>query len=365
MGGRRARKISKDSRKDLQTVPASGVDLSTYGNQGAPSVSIILPVRNEERYLEDCLKSLLAQDYSSVREILVFDGNSTDGSRKIVQEIARKNPIVCLIANPKIIQAVALNMGIRRARGDIIVRVDAHALYEPDYVSQCVYYLKSTGGAAVGGPMRPISRGGVIADAIAFCHSSRFGIGVARFHDSRAEGYVDTVWLGAFWKSLFAQVGLFNEEIHRMEDTLFNHRLRATGHKIFLTPKIKSWYFPRNTLASFLRQAYKTGFVVAQTLFFQPAALSWRHFAPLAFTSALLALCILSVGTQGARLVLMGVLILHLGLGICFSLIGLRKYWLGLVAIMPIVFFSHHVAYGMGTIWGIARAALVGRSNGL
>ncbi len=341
------------------------IDIAVHSEQHAPSVSIILPVRNEEQYLGACLKSLLAQDYSSICELMVFDGNSTDGSRKIVQEIAKRNPIVRLIENPRITQAAALNTGIRMARGEIIVRADAHALYEPDYVSQCVFHLRSTGAANVGGPMRPVIGSSPVSRAIAFCHLSRFGIGVARFHDSAAEGYVDTVWLGAFWKSLFAQVDLFNEEIHRMEDTLFNYRLRAAGYKIFLTPRIKSLYFPRNTLVSFLKQAYKTGFDVAQTLFLQPAALSWRHFAPLAFATGLLALCILSVATERPRLVLMGLLILHLGLGICFSLSGLRKYGLGLVAIMPFVFLSHHVAYGIGTIWGIARAVLVGKSSGL
>jgi len=328
-------------------------------------VSIIVPARNEEKYIARSLNSLLSQDYEGICEILVFDGKSEDGTRKIVEEIAKNNPVVRLLENLKIRQAGAMNAGIGVAKGVIIVRADAHALYEPDYVSQCVHRLQTTDAANVGGPMRPVIGKGVIEKAIGFCYLSKFGMGVARFHDSRAEGYADTVWLGAFWKTVLDELGPFNEEVPRIDDLLFNYRLRAAGHKIFLTPKIKSFYFPASTLGAFLRKAFTNGFAIGRAFLLLPGAFAPRHLVPFSYVTTLIALSILSLQVPWARLLLVGVLALYFSLAILFSLPALRSSGLRVFGLMPFVFFALHFQYGLGTLYGMGRGLLWGRVGSL
>lgn len=329
-----------------------------------PLVSIILPVRNEEGCLEQCLKSLLVQDYQNICEILVVDGCSIDGSRTIAERIATQSPLVRVRDNPKIGQAAALNIGIQAARGDVIVRVDAHAVYERDYVSQCVHHLKTTGAANVGGPMRVVRRSGIVGDAIAFCHTCRFGIGVARFHSAEEEGYVDTVWLGAVWKRVFETVGHFDETSYRTEDNEFNHRLRAAGHKIFLTPRIKSLYFPRETFRAFWGQAFANGAGIGQLLLGNPKAISVRHMVPLAFVSTLFALIVFSLFAAWFGLLFVSVLGMHLGIGIVFSLGSVRENGVKQLVVLPVVFFVLHSCYGVGTAYGVVLS-VKGRVLGL
>jgi len=321
-------------------------------------VSIIVPARNEEKHIAACLGSLVAQDYRGICEILVFDGGSTDQTRRIVAEIATKEPLLHVFDNPKVQQAAAMNLGIRMAKGEIIVRADAHALYEPDYVSQCVYHLQTTRAANVGGPMRPVIGNSLPGKAIAFCYLSRFGIGVARFHNSNAQGFVDTVWLGAFRKSVYDHVGLYNEEVPRIDDLLFNYRLRTAGYRIFLTAKIRSSYFPANTIGGFLTKAFRNGFAFGRVLFVIPKALRPRHLAPFTFVSGLVVLCVLSIALHWARWLLGGLLALHLSLGAAFAIPGARLHGLAFVAVMPPLFMALHVAYGFGTIWGIFRSLI-------
>ena len=328
-------------------------------------VSIIVPTRNEEKYIVRCLNSLLSQDYQGICEILVFDGKSQDRTREIVGEISKKHPVVRLMENPKIYKSGAMNAGISMAKGEIIICADTHALYEPDYVTQCVRHLQTTDAANVGGPLRLVIGKGVIEKAIGFCCLSRFGMGVARFRHSRAEGYADTVWPGAFWKSIFDEVGLFNEELPRCEDIVFNYRLRSAGHKIFLTPKIKSFYFPASTLRAFLRKAFSNGFSIGWSFLRWPRAFAPRHLIPLGYVATLLVVSILSLQMHWARLLLAGVLMLYLGLAILFSLPALRSYGLRVFGLMPIVFFALHLQYGLGTLYGMARSLVWRRGRSL
>jgi succinoglycan biosynthesis protein ExoA len=324
------------------------------------SVSIIVPARNEEKSIARCLDSLLCQDYESICEILVFDGVSEDRTRHIVQQIATKKPLIRLMDNPKIQQAGAMNAGITMAKGEIVIRADAHAQYEQDYVSQCVHHLETTDASNVGGPMRPVIGPSLIEKAIGFCYLSRFGMGVARFHNSRAEGYADTVWLGAFWKKVLDKLGPFNEEVPRIDDILYNYRLRAAGYKIFLTPRIKSFYFPTRTLRAFLKKAFNNGFAIGRAFLLLPRAFASRHFAPFGFVVTLLIVGVLSVPMHWLRLPFAMLLALHLSLGVAFSLPCLRSGGLRLFGIMPLVFLALHFQYGVGTLCGLAGEILFG-----
>jgi succinoglycan biosynthesis protein ExoA len=247
-----------------------------------PFVTIIVPVYNEAAHLADCLASLLAQDYpSACMEILVADGGSTDGSQAIVQEFGRRDARVHLLMNPRRIAAAGLNLGLRAARGDIIVRADGHAILAPDYLRRCVDALLAEDVACVGGPLRGIGQG-PIGRAVALAFASPFGAGDSAYHlahNGRLRA-ADTVYLGAYSRAWLERVGGYNEELAANEDYELNYRLRREGGRILLVPEIRSQTRVRETLGALARQYAGYGFWKAQMLRRHPASLRVRQIIP-------------------------------------------------------------------------------------
>ena len=224
------------------------------------TVSIIIPVYNEEKYIETCLNSILNQSYENITEILIFDGMSTDNTRSIINNINDKR--IALIDNEKKIQSAGLNSGIKMAKGDIIVRIDAHAIYDENYVKECVdtlNKLKDENVVNVGGPTYLVTSGNYVEDCIVFLHESKFGIGVAKFRQKDYEGYVDTVWNGAFWRWTFDNVGFYNEELKRSEDNDMNNRIIKAGYKIYQNKNAIAYYKPRVSVKKVLNQNLENG----------------------------------------------------------------------------------------------------------
>ncbi|MCF6156683.1 MAG: glycosyltransferase [Candidatus Brocadia sp.] len=183
-------------------------------------VSVIIPIFNEKRYIRQLLNSLLQQDYPKDRlEILLIDGRSEDGTREEINDVIASSPEfshlrITVLDNPKRIVPCALNIGIKESKGDFVIRMDAHSAYAPDYVSKCIEWLEKTGAANVGGPM--VANGkGFVGKAIESAHHCRFGLGGGRFHDEQWAGYADTVYLGAWPRKTFKNVGLFDERLIR------------------------------------------------------------------------------------------------------------------------------------------------------
>ena len=328
-----------------------------------PSVSIIMPVRNEEEYIRQCLQSIIRQDYPNITEILVFDGMSDDGTRKTIQEFEDLSPGIKVLDNPLRMQTHALNRGIKLARGEIIIRMDAHALYEYDYVSQCVSYLINTGAAIVGGPILAAKREKYIADAISFTYESKFGIGVGKLHHRNYQGYVDVVSLGACWKSIFNKVGLYREELVRSEDIEWTRRLRNCGCKAFQTPEIRFYYFPRENLIKIWRQNFDTGAGIMQTIFLvNPRAVSLRHLVPFCFVIGLMSsIFVTFVFNPIGKLLLATIMGPYLIASVFSSIaIGFKRGG-RYIPIMPLVFGTIHFSYGFGSIWGLLKFGLVQR----
>src|SRR5260370_4219804 len=194
-----------------------------------PLVSIIIPCRNEVGHIEDCLLSVLAQEEPPGGfEVIVADGMSDDGTRGLLRKIQTTEPRVRMIDNPKRIASTGLNAAIQVARGEIIVRMDAHTKYAPDYVRQCVEVLEATGADNVGGPW--IAQGeGLISRAIAAAFQSPFAAGGARSHAPDYEGPVDSVYLGSWRKDTFRRFGYFDEEMVRNQDDEHNLRITRGG----------------------------------------------------------------------------------------------------------------------------------------
>ena len=222
-----------------------------------PFVSIIVPIRNEEKYIRQCLESLLHQDYPhDMYEILVVDGVSQDASASIVDDIATTHGNVRRLHNPKKYVSAGLNVGIRESRGDIVVRMDAHALASRTYVSKCVKHLLRTGADNVGGIMKPEGRG-FWGQSIALATSCPFGVGNSKHRCSLEEGYDEAGWLGAFWKDTLLELGGYNELLVINEDDELNYRLMKRGGKVYRTPEIETVYFCRNSLKALAVQYFR------------------------------------------------------------------------------------------------------------
>jgi succinoglycan biosynthesis protein ExoA len=231
-----------------------------------PLVTIAMPAYNEERYIEACIASVQAQDFPRDRiEILVGDGRSTDRTREIVERLAVADPRIRLVDNPDRLQAAGLNRMIREARGEIIVRMDVHCEYAPSYVRKCVETLERTGADNVGGAQRARART-FFQKALCAALGSPLGVGGARYRSADQEGYVDTVFLGAFRRRVFETVGLYDPKAITNEDAELNQRLIATGGKIYLSPEIEVYYYPRDSFKTLAKQYYKYGRGRARTL---------------------------------------------------------------------------------------------------
>ena len=231
-----------------------------------PMVTIAMPAFNEEHYIEACIASVQAQDFPRDRiEILVGDGRSTDRTREIVDHLAVSDPRIRLVDNPDRLQAAGLNRMIREARGDVIVRMDVHCEYAPSYVRACVETLERTGADNVGGAQRARAKS-FFQKALCAALNSPLGVGGARYRSADQEGYVDTVFLGAFRRRVFETVGLYDPKAITNEDAELNQRLIATGGKVYLSPEIEVYYYPRDSFKTLAKQYYKYGRGRARTL---------------------------------------------------------------------------------------------------
>lgn len=231
-----------------------------------PMVTIAMPAFNEERYLETCIASVQAQDYPRERiEILVADGRSTDRTRAILAQLSAADPRIKLIDNPDRLQAAGLGYAVKAARGDIIVRMDVHCEYAPDYVRKCVEVLDRTGADNVGGAQRAKAKTR-FQQALCAALGSPLGVGGARYRSAEAEGFVDTVFLGAFRRAVFETVGLWDPRAITNEDAELNQRILEAGGQIYLSRDIVVHYFPRDSLVKLAKQYFRYGRGRARTL---------------------------------------------------------------------------------------------------
>ena len=232
----------------------------------APTVTIAMPALNEEHYIEACIASVQAQDYPRDQlEILVADGGSTDRTREILARLAADDPRIKMIDNPERLQAAGLGKLVKAAQGDIIIRMDVHCEYAPTYVKTCVQVLERTGADNVGGAQRAKAKT-FFQRALCAALASPFGVGGARYRSADSEGFVDTVFLGAFRRSVFETVGLWDPRAITNEDSELNQRILESGGQIYLSRDIVVHYFPRDSLTSLAKQYYRYGRGRARTL---------------------------------------------------------------------------------------------------
>jgi len=357
-------------------------------------VSIIVPCRNEEKYIGKCLGSLLSQDYPKEKmEILFIDGMSEDKTREIVKKYIKKysfisnakrekqgptkQVLIKLLDNFKKYTTSAFNLGIKEAKGEIIMFLGAHAGYERDYISKCVRYLKECGADNVGGVIQTLpSRNTLCAKAIALSLSHPFGVGGSYFRtmggnkvlpsETRHGSYfrtgvkepkeVDTVFGGCYKKEVFEKIGLFNENLIRSQDIEFNLRLKRAGGKILLVPDIVIYYYPKSNLKDFFFHNLKDGLWSIYPLKFVKIPFSFRHYIPLIFLLSLLITGLLGIFLPVFSPLFWLIIGLYLLLTFCFSIqISLQEKDIRFLLFMPLAFTARHIGYGLGSIWGLIK----------
>jgi glycosyltransferase involved in cell wall biosynthesis len=327
-----------------------------------PFVSVLVPVRNEERYIERCLYSLARQDYPRPRfEVLVIDGQSTDATKQHVARFAAESTLdVRLLQNPRYLPAAAMNIGLEHARGEVFVRLDGHAHAASDFLRRSVEALWHTRADCVGGVIN--SEGDTrIGEAIALAMSSRFGVGGADFRVG-GEGPADTVAFGAYRREVFDRIGGFAEDIEKGEDDEFNYRLLDDGGTIMLMPDIHAGYTVRGDLRGLWDQYYGYGRAKPEVLRRHPAQAQPRQFAPAAFAAGLLGSSILAI--LGEKRPLKSFLRVYTLSATTASLVLARQHGWRHLPVLPAVFACLHTAYGLGFLAGLLGLAgrLFGRT---
>ena len=333
---------------------------------GSKFISIIMPCRQEEKYIARALTSILANDYPRDRqEVLVVDGMSTDGTRDIIAGFAQDYPFIKLLDNPRKITPAALNIGISQARGDIIVRVDAHSTYPPDYFSSLVDWQEKTGADNVGGVWRIVPGNDTpMARAIAVGFAHPFGVGNAHYRiGASTPRWVDTVPFGCYRREVFARHGLFDEDHVRTEDDEFNLRLRQNGGRSLLVPDIVIDYYARESLPKVWRMYYYYGYFKALVAKKLGLVLSLRHLIPSLLVLTLAGSLLLSwlfpvLGVLGFL-----VLLVYLLADVIFAWRAGREHGLAVTACLFLVFPTLHFSYGLGFLKGFWDFIILGKTG--
>lgn len=326
-------------------------------------ISVIIPCRNEEKFIDECIKSVsgfLLPENTEI-EILVLDGNSDDNTVEIVKSIMQKDSRVRLIINEKQYQVSALNLGIKNAKGEYILRLDAHAIYPVDYLLLNYTTSVSTNADNVGGIIITMpgadTYGAQIVQALT---THKFGVGNSGFRTGSAEGSADTVPYGFFKRSLVDTVGYYNEQLVSGEDWEFNCRIRHSGGKLWLNPLIQVKYFNQPSLFQFYNKQFsREGHYNAYMWYLAPYTFAFRHSVPGVFSAGVIAGGILSFFSGFVLIIFIGVMLLYGIIAVISSVQQAYRYKKpSFIFSLPLCFFGFHFLYGLGVLSGIAKLIL-------
>jgi succinoglycan biosynthesis protein ExoA len=310
-------------------------------------ITVVCPTYNEEKFIEKVL-----QFYTSAlpteKELFVVDGGSTDNTIQIVKSYAEKDLTIHYLHNENKIVPFALNKAIKKAKGDVIIRLDAHSEYTLEYFTQILKTFDETKADIVGGPMRPRGKN-TIQKAIAWATTTSFALGDSMFHNEKHKGWVDSVYLGAWKKEIFDEVGLFDENLKRNQDDEFHYRAKSLGKKIYLNPEIESIYYPRDSYKLLWKQYFQYGLYKPMVLKKVRSEIKLRHLIPSLFSLYLVSLLIL-----GSYSFFFSIpLAFYISL-LSFSVLksaNKTKVKVASVIVFPII----HLSYGIGFLLGLFK----------
>jgi glycosyltransferase involved in cell wall biosynthesis len=308
-----------------------------------PSISVILPILNEEAHLKGAIDSILSQDYQGKTEVILAVGPSHDRTLEIAQQISQQDSRVVIVENPTGRTAAGLNLALKKSQSPVIVRVDGHAQIPSNYLSLVVEILNKTGAVNVGGVMAAVGTT-AFENAVAGAMRSPLGVGASRFHTGGEAGVVDTVYLGAFRREALLAIGGFDERFTRAQDWELNFRLRENGGVVYFDPRLHVTYRPRSTVKALAKQYFEYGRwrrVVSRK---HSGTINYRYLAPpfalVGFTVSLLAGFIAPILFTPAAIYTLFVLLASIKIAS-----NIREYFL-LLAVIP----TMHFAWGAGFI---------------
>ena len=313
-----------------------------------PALSVVLPVKDEALGLGEVVGAILGQDYPGEMEIVIAHAPSRDATAKIVAELAAEHRVLTAVPNPSGLTPIGLNLAIARSRGEIVARVDGHAVIPPGYLRRAVEVLQETGADNVGGVQEAVGST-PFERAVAAAMSSPFGVGDARFHYGGQAGPADTVYLGTFRRAALERVGGYDEALPRAQDTDLNHRIRATGGVVWFDPSLRVRYTPRGSVSELARQYFASGQWRRRVAEKDASSIRWRQIVP--------PLTVLGMA-GGTLLGLGGRRIGWLAPGTYASAVGLASARVGRELdaearrFLPIVFATMHLCWGWGVLVG-------------
>ncbi|MGJ6981393.1 glycosyltransferase family 2 protein [Aestuariimicrobium soli] len=322
-----------------------------------PTLSVVMPVLNEERHLRTSLRGVLDQDYPGDLEIVLALGPSTDRTAEIAAQLAADDPRLVVVENPSGTTPDGLNRAIAASSHDVVVRVDAHGELGPDYLTTAVATLQRTGAANVGGLMD--ARGTTDFErAVAAAYNSRIGLGGGAFHlaDSE-EGPAESVFLGCFRREALLRVGGYDPDLRRAQDWELNLRLRESGELVWFTPRLRVTYRPRSTARALAKQFFTTGKWRREVIRRHPQTASARYLAPpLVVLGSAVGLVVGLVGVATGHRALTAALVVPAAYaaGVCIGAAGVKGDlpWRARLR-LPAVLAVMHLGWGAGFVRGL------------
>jgi glycosyltransferase involved in cell wall biosynthesis len=333
----------------------------------SPTVTVIVPCYNEQATIRDLLDAVLAQTYPLEKmDVVISDGLSMDGTRDVIAAFQREHPElpVQVVDNTARTIPSGVNRAIEAARGEIILRLDAHSMPYPDYVARCVQALTEGRGDNVGGvwEIRPGAPTWA-AESIAAAAAHPLGVGDAMYRLAPSAGPVDTVPFGAFRRELVERVGKYDETLLSNEDYEFNTRVRQSGGTVWLDPAIRSVYFSRSTFGALARQYWRYGYWKLRMLRRYPSTLRWRQALPPAFVLSLAGLLLLGLWLYSAWWLLGAEILLYLSVLFLAGVRAAQKRKKPLLVVgLPLAIATMHLAWGSGFLWSLLTSLV--KKNG-
>lgn len=325
------------------------------------TVSFCIIAYNEENAISSLFTDICNQDYPHEKmEIVLVNAMSTDSTRELMEIFAKEDHgfrQVIVRDNPKRIQAAGWNVAIQAATGDIVIRVDAHTMIPSDFVSQSIRCLEN-GEDVVGGPRPNIAEEDTPwKQTLLLAETSMFGSSIAVYRKGKHRSYVKSVFHGAYRREVFEKAGFFNEKLGRTEDNEMHYRIRKAGYRICYDPQIISYQHTRNSWKSMIQQKYGNGYWIGLTLKICPQCFSPYHFVPLLFVLSIIITSVLCIAGQSKLILIL--LSIYGAINLVMSVVAVckkKKYWHYFV--LPFIFLSLHLSYGIGTLVGIVKAFL-------
>jgi succinoglycan biosynthesis protein ExoA len=318
-----------------------------------PFVSVVVPVRNEAGFIAALVDAVMAQDYPADRfEVIVADGLSIDGTKEILDGLQARYPRLVVVENPGRIVPTGLNLAVARARGEVIVRIDGHAVIAPDFLRQNVALLAEHPEAwSVGGPIRHAART-TFGHAVAVAMSHPLGVGNALHRYPGYEGYTEGAQFPAIRRWVFDRIGAFDERLVRNQDDEFNYRIRSAGGKVYVSPRVRYSYFVRARVGQLLKQYFQYGFWRIPVIEKHGRPTTLRQMVPTLFYASCFGLALVGAWWR-SPVVAVALPLTYLGALLVAAVANIPRSGVRVSACLPLAIATMHAGYGWGLGYGM------------